>query len=661
MSLLLEALKKAEKAKRGAKPPAQAEKEPVAPLNAAPALDFEAPSPPAIKAEAQMPAGESAFPEIMLDDVAQPEPPLAMTTPQPEPDAREPLLFMPDPALVDLPEMELAGMRSNAPMEIAGQRSNAPMEFAGQPSDAQTAFAPLRVNAQAEPEAKIEPILSLDFPEPEPIPQPTRQPAVLAFEPAPATAAGLPHNLQEPEPPRTNYAPAMPEQQPAAPPAAPVPMPEYSAPPAPPLSPKAAAEAGQAGMGGSPPNSPKTPDQETAKKILAAKQGKPRRNPKLLAGLLVFSMAVGAAAAYYYWQAVTQPTMNFSLPQQAEAPPEATVPQPLAGEGDGVAQPVPAQPPAGDAGTGEEALAGARSTAQAGQAVDVSPPNSQAGQAGMGGSPPNSQKPPRREPAAVDAARTPRGAQPVEKPAASSKQGDATPAEVPSAKKTAGPSLEPDNASVKSPALTGIPASGIKIRRDAGEAKLDPLLTSAYQAFMAGDTGKAEADYRKALQRTPNSRDALLGLAAIAASRNQAQEAASLYLRVLQLDPGDTAAQTGMIGLKGHADPTLSESRLKILLAQSPGTGYLHFALGNLYAQQSRWPEAQEAYFNALHTDPGNADYAFNLAVSLDHLDQRKPALVYYQRARNLVKDRPAGFDGEQLEKRIHELQRPAD
>lgn len=182
-------------------------------------------------------------------------------------------------------------------------------------------------------------------------------------------------------------------------------------------------------------------------------------------------------------------------------------------------------------------------------------------------------------------------------------------------------------------------------------------MTSAYQAFLAGDIGRAENDYRKALQQTPNNRDALLGLAAIATKRGQVQEAATQYLRVLQLDPRDAAAQAGLIGLRGYADPTLSESRLKTLLAQQPDAGYLHFALGNLYAHQARWSEAQEAYFNALHGDAGNADYAFNLAVSLDHLDQRKPALVYYQRALTLVKERSASFDSEQLKKRIHELQ----
>jgi tetratricopeptide (TPR) repeat protein len=78
--------------------------------------------------------------------------------------------------------------------------------------------------------------------------------------------------------------------------------------------------------------------------------------------------------------------------------------------------------------------------------------------------------------------------------------------------------------------------------------------------------------------------------------------------------------------------------------------------LGNQYAQQSRWSEAQAAYFKAYSIDPQNADYAFNLAVSLDQLRQRKPALEYYQRALALADKRAASFDSAQARSRVQEL-----
>jgi tetratricopeptide (TPR) repeat protein len=111
-----------------------------------------------------------------------------------------------------------------------------------------------------------------------------------------------------------------------------------------------------------------------------------------------------------------------------------------------------------------------------------------------------------------------------------------------------------------------------------------------------------------------------------------------------------------LVSLRGRLDPVASESRLKTLIANQPDVSQLHFSLGNQYAQQSRWSEAQSAYFKAYSLDPENADFAFNLAVSLDQLRQKKPALEYYQRALSLTAKRPASFDSAQARTRVQEL-----
>jgi tetratricopeptide (TPR) repeat protein len=112
------------------------------------------------------------------------------------------------------------------------------------------------------------------------------------------------------------------------------------------------------------------------------------------------------------------------------------------------------------------------------------------------------------------------------------------------------------------------------------------------------------------------------------------------------------------MGLRGHTDPVVSESRLKGLIASQPDSAHLHFALGNQYAAQVRWPEAQSAYFKAYGLDPENPDFAFNLAVSLDRLRQGRLALEYYQRAVALAGNRVSGFDRNQVLARIAELSR---
>jgi tetratricopeptide (TPR) repeat protein len=211
---------------------------------------------------------------------------------------------------------------------------------------------------------------------------------------------------------------------------------------------------------------------------------------------------------------------------------------------------------------------------------------------------------------------------------------------------------------VAPPAAQPPKESAITIRRSAHVEQLAPGLARGYSAFMAGNDSLAQQEYAGVLQQDGNNRDALLGMAAIAIKRGRSDEAIKTYLRLQELDPRDAAAQAGMLALAaGQADPVQSESRVKTLLTQQPDAHFLHFALGNLYAGQSRWPEAQQAFFHAFQKSPNNPDYLYNLAISLDHLNQSKLALEYYQRA--LSRSGPANFDKAAAMSRVVELQQP--
>ncbi len=186
----------------------------------------------------------------------------------------------------------------------------------------------------------------------------------------------------------------------------------------------------------------------------------------------------------------------------------------------------------------------------------------------------------------------------------------------------------------------------------------DPVLDAAYRAYNAGDFARARNDYQQVLRSHPDSRDALLGLAAVETQGKRYDAAETYYTRLLELDPRDAHAQAGLIDLRGQGDPVAAESRLKNMIAAQPDAGFLHFALGNQFASQARWAEAQQAYFHAYTSDPEHADFAFNLAVSLDRMHQAKPALEYYRRALTLAQTRPASFDKAQVSKRISQLER---
>jgi tetratricopeptide (TPR) repeat protein len=184
---------------------------------------------------------------------------------------------------------------------------------------------------------------------------------------------------------------------------------------------------------------------------------------------------------------------------------------------------------------------------------------------------------------------------------------------------------------------------------------LDPLLRDAYFAYSSGKLDDAQQLYLAMFKKDASNTDSLLGLAAIAQQRGESQVAAQYYARVLVLDPRNAAANAGMSTLSTDDH---NESRLKTLLREQGNSGALHFALGNLYAEQSRWGDAQQAYFNAYTLESGNAEFAFNLAVSLDHLGQNKLAAQHYQRALQLDRLNNAGFDHTQIEQRVQELTR---
>ena len=203
-------------------------------------------------------------------------------------------------------------------------------------------------------------------------------------------------------------------------------------------------------------------------------------------------------------------------------------------------------------------------------------------------------------------------------------------------------------------------ANAIQIRRSVSGNQIDPSLAGAYRSFIAGDAADARQQYQTVLRKEPNNRDALLGLAAIALNQHQTAQAGALYIKLLELDPADPDAIAGLSGLQ-HGDPLQSESDLKKNLVQNPQSGAVLFALGNLYAQQSRWAEAQQIYFRAFASAPENPDFAFNLAVSLDRLNQARLAQEYYRRALALAQKGPGNFSRSGVQSRIQELQAAAD
>ena len=202
------------------------------------------------------------------------------------------------------------------------------------------------------------------------------------------------------------------------------------------------------------------------------------------------------------------------------------------------------------------------------------------------------------------------------------------------------------------------PAEGVQVN---AQTK-DSAVMRGYTALQTGRLPEAKAAYAHALRADSRDPDALLGLASIARQEGDAELAGDYYERALRSDPRNATAHAGLISLQGVGDSSQAESRLKSLLhlqnSDPNATSSLNFALGNLYAGQRRWSEAQQAFFKAYTADAGNPDTLFNLAISLEHLNQKSLARQYYERALQAGRHRAAAFDRAQAEQRLGALPR---
>lgn len=184
-----------------------------------------------------------------------------------------------------------------------------------------------------------------------------------------------------------------------------------------------------------------------------------------------------------------------------------------------------------------------------------------------------------------------------------------------------------------------------------------PELLDAYQALNRGEYTIAQQQYQQVLKLDMNNVDALLGMSIITKTQGRNVEAQAWIQLVLAVDPRNAIAQSLLVSLQTNTGSFGTESRLKNMLAQQPEAASFHAALGNLYADQNQWTAAQEAFFKASQFAPDNADYAFNLGISLDQMAQYKLALKQYQKTRTLLNKSGANSpDNASLEARINAL-----
>ena len=201
-----------------------------------------------------------------------------------------------------------------------------------------------------------------------------------------------------------------------------------------------------------------------------------------------------------------------------------------------------------------------------------------------------------------------------------------------------------------------LPVPPFKLARSAEKPRIAPEVTAGYEQLVAGNLAAARRSYAEALGADQSNLDARLGLATVEARSGNRNAALEHYNFALDIDPRNSTALAGLAALSSHASPEALEAQMHAGVSRYPRSAALRFTLGNLYASQSRWGEAQAEYYEAYRLEPGSADILYNLAVSLDHLGQGRLAAEHYARALEAARDRRGQFDAAAAARRLAEL-----
>lgn len=184
------------------------------------------------------------------------------------------------------------------------------------------------------------------------------------------------------------------------------------------------------------------------------------------------------------------------------------------------------------------------------------------------------------------------------------------------------------------------------------------LHEKAYTQWHAGDVDAAKQAYLNILASNSEDTEALVGLGSMAQRNGNDVAAVDYLVRAVKTKPDHAYALAALASLSTNVNRAQLETDLMRLAKDNPNVAELPFILGNWYARDKRWSDAQQAYFDAFNRNTLNADYAYNLAIALDQIGKSATAESYYRKAIALAVGGNPHFDISAARDRAEQLGR---
>ena len=173
-----------------------------------------------------------------------------------------------------------------------------------------------------------------------------------------------------------------------------------------------------------------------------------------------------------------------------------------------------------------------------------------------------------------------------------------------------------------------------KRRRKANRPNAPATLDTAIRLHRAGRLTEAEQAYRRVLDASPDSVQAVYLFGVVTRQLGRADEAAMLFRRAVSYEPDHAAALAELAKL--YQEQGLLEASLAVLrrlVAIRPDLGDLYNNMGIVLRRLKRPGEARDAYLKAIDLGANRAETHYNLGCVMQALGQHHEAAASYREA----------------------------
>jgi Tfp pilus assembly protein PilF len=178
--------------------------------------------------------------------------------------------------------------------------------------------------------------------------------------------------------------------------------------------------------------------------------------------------------------------------------------------------------------------------------------------------------------------------------------------------------------------------SGIKISsKNPASLKADVAtkkkMDQAYRALLAGQLVASETLYKEVLEKDPENKDALFGLAAAYQKNSQFEQARDIYTKILKKEPNNKEILNNFLVIVAEEAPEDALIELQKLERINSDFSPIPAQIAMIYLKTNDPKKAERYLRRAVILSPDNITYKYNLAITEDRLQDYPQAVRLYR------------------------------